>query len=434
MDELSSEQLLRQGIAAVRAGHRDEGRAILLRVIEHDERNEAAWLWLSGAVEDLEERQICLENVLAINPQNAVAQAGLQRLTEQARAAPVGQPRVPPTRGPEPEPVETSYTERVPEPEPPRPTLPAAPVEAPSSVPARAAPFPQEPTSLEIDPFGCPYCGGAVSTDEPRCNHCHRQIVLHFRKRTEGPWLGWLSLFVAMQAVVAGGQAFAMIQMLDLEQLPLWLNNHPAVMFLLGRAFLVPGGLAADLQPLLTGLIVANVVLAAVGLVLFVGVVLRSRLASYVALLVLGLVVIVAAVGGIFGLVGALPALFQAILAVACFKWLLDSGSAFEWQTRRYNADLDPDLETGMDYYDQGRQYANIGMWAKAAAHWKVATQLDTRPEFNASLARAYLKLGYQAAALAQAEKAVARAPADEKFRAFRDSLLTSNTAGHDNR
>ena len=37
---------LAQAIAAARAGRHDEARATLLKVLEADERNESAWLWL----------------------------------------------------------------------------------------------------------------------------------------------------------------------------------------------------------------------------------------------------------------------------------------------------------------------------------------------------------------------------------------------------
>jgi Tfp pilus assembly protein PilF/predicted RNA-binding Zn-ribbon protein involved in translation (DUF1610 family) len=76
--------LLRSGIAAAKAGRKHEARRILMRVVELDDGNEQAWLWLSGLVETLEERRICLENVLSINPANPHARSGLAWLDEQA--------------------------------------------------------------------------------------------------------------------------------------------------------------------------------------------------------------------------------------------------------------------------------------------------------------------------------------------------------------
>ncbi|WP_420631111.1 tetratricopeptide repeat protein [Candidatus Leptofilum sp.] len=74
------DQLLRTAIQAAKAGEREKAHQLLLQIVEQDEQNETAWLWLSGTVKTKEDRQICLENVLAINPNNKMAQKGLQKL------------------------------------------------------------------------------------------------------------------------------------------------------------------------------------------------------------------------------------------------------------------------------------------------------------------------------------------------------------------
>ena len=56
--------LLQQGIVAARAGKREEARALLMQVVEDDERNEQGWLWLAGVVDDPEDVRTCLQNVL----------------------------------------------------------------------------------------------------------------------------------------------------------------------------------------------------------------------------------------------------------------------------------------------------------------------------------------------------------------------------------
>src|SRR6476646_5319203 len=70
-------QMLYEGAVAVREGRHADGQGLLLQVIERDEQNELAWLWLSGAMEDPADQQVALENVLAINPDNTAAQQGL---------------------------------------------------------------------------------------------------------------------------------------------------------------------------------------------------------------------------------------------------------------------------------------------------------------------------------------------------------------------
>ncbi|HEX2905825.1 MAG TPA: hypothetical protein VHO69_03125 [Phototrophicaceae bacterium] len=76
--------MVREGISAYRAGKKEEARTFLLKAVEIDEHNEQAWLWLSAVVDSPDEQQICLENVLAINPNNERARQGLQFLQKKS--------------------------------------------------------------------------------------------------------------------------------------------------------------------------------------------------------------------------------------------------------------------------------------------------------------------------------------------------------------
>jgi len=77
---MAIDDLLKQGLAACKAGRNAEAHKLLMQVLEQDERNEKAWLWLTGVVDTDEERLTCLENVLAINPNNEIAQQGIESL------------------------------------------------------------------------------------------------------------------------------------------------------------------------------------------------------------------------------------------------------------------------------------------------------------------------------------------------------------------
>jgi Tfp pilus assembly protein PilF len=82
MDDQIAE-LLYDGVMTLLQGDKDTARDMLLQVVEVDEHNEEAWLWLSGAVDDPEDQQVALENVLAINPNNAAAREGLAWVQQQ---------------------------------------------------------------------------------------------------------------------------------------------------------------------------------------------------------------------------------------------------------------------------------------------------------------------------------------------------------------
>ncbi len=81
--------MLNRAIAAAKAGRKAEARQLLEAVLDTDERNERAWLWLSSVVDGDEERIICLENVLSINPDSQAARKGLAFLRAAASAPPI---------------------------------------------------------------------------------------------------------------------------------------------------------------------------------------------------------------------------------------------------------------------------------------------------------------------------------------------------------
>jgi hypothetical protein len=84
-------RLLSAGVDAVKERRLEEAKELLYQVIDLDDRNEKAWLWLSGVVEGIGERIICLENVVAINPHHELASEGLRLLRAERRERATGQ-------------------------------------------------------------------------------------------------------------------------------------------------------------------------------------------------------------------------------------------------------------------------------------------------------------------------------------------------------
>ena len=87
-----ADDLVRQAVSAFKAGRKVEARSILEGVVEQDEGHAEAWLYLSALVDSLEEQEICLENVLALDPTNEKAKKGLetvrQKIAAQKKASP----------------------------------------------------------------------------------------------------------------------------------------------------------------------------------------------------------------------------------------------------------------------------------------------------------------------------------------------------------
>ncbi len=78
---------LRQGLAAVESGNRSRAVQLLTHVVTRDETNIAAWYGLSQVVDSLEEKEICLQNVITLDPDDTSVRRELettsQRYTEQ---------------------------------------------------------------------------------------------------------------------------------------------------------------------------------------------------------------------------------------------------------------------------------------------------------------------------------------------------------------
>ena len=152
MTDAASQELLKKGIAAAKAARqkpaspeqieprRRQARSLLARVLKLDKNNIQAWLWLSTVVDTPREQVACFKNVLALDPANKHARAGLTRLA-QADAAP---PKI------------TRLQKR--------PTAPA-----PGRISAKKA---------RPDGPGCPFCKQAISSIDTSCPHCGLRLVM----------------------------------------------------------------------------------------------------------------------------------------------------------------------------------------------------------------------------------------------------------------
>ena len=187
--------LLQRGVAAARAGRKEEASRLLMQVVEHDERNEQAWLWLSSVVDSPDDRRVCLENVLAINPNHSAALTGLRHLDQVAAAE--ARSRVPPA--PSDAQTATRTTGQ---------TSPAAGELCPfchKPLPATGAKCPHCGGPLLV---ACPACGEYADVQQPSCATCgqslgdYRRGAAYFlslaqaslaRGRTDRPCRHWVT-------------------------------------------------------------------------------------------------------------------------------------------------------------------------------------------------------------------------------------------------
>jgi membrane protein YdbS with pleckstrin-like domain len=69
-----------QGIEAIRRGDKTTARQLLQAAVQQNPQDVNTWLWLSGAVTTDQERLACLQQIIKVDPENAVAAKGIVQL------------------------------------------------------------------------------------------------------------------------------------------------------------------------------------------------------------------------------------------------------------------------------------------------------------------------------------------------------------------
>jgi hypothetical protein len=82
MNEIPTTDLVQQGLTAARVGDVEDARRLLTEATRQMPGNVEAWLGLAGVVDSLEEKKRCFSRVLALDPDNDEAKAGLARVEQ----------------------------------------------------------------------------------------------------------------------------------------------------------------------------------------------------------------------------------------------------------------------------------------------------------------------------------------------------------------
>lgn len=83
----SRRERLFDAIDLIENGGRQRALPLLRSLIQENGDDEDAWLWMSVAVDDIDQSIVCLDNVLRINPNNSVAAAALYTLRKREIAS-----------------------------------------------------------------------------------------------------------------------------------------------------------------------------------------------------------------------------------------------------------------------------------------------------------------------------------------------------------
>lgn len=81
------EQLMQLGIQTAKQGNKENARMIFQQVLDADNKNERAWLWMAAVAETPMDRMRFLNTVLSINPTNPTALRELKQLKQRQEAS-----------------------------------------------------------------------------------------------------------------------------------------------------------------------------------------------------------------------------------------------------------------------------------------------------------------------------------------------------------
>ncbi len=355
----STTDMLKKGIAAVKAGRRQQARELLMQVVERDEENIPAWLWLSAAMDSFEERETCLENVLALDPDNEMARKRLNKLRKKQQATPAPAPQA--KKG-------TEQKKTAPE---------------------------KEPTSIQAlleNELLCPYCAAPTRSTDKWCQNCRKELWIKTPKRKKSSTL---------YKVLLGQQIFILLQyvVLALAIMLAPLEEIETTSALLDKAILL-----AVLTPT-----------AIYNLAMLVGLYLRWRPIFYLYLFgsIVGLGIGLALAIGLGGR-GICCGGPLVLLSVSQFFMMLNLGDDFTFNKHRLLLRIDPDIKTGLNFLERGKSYADRQMWAMAAIHLhRASSQLPTNINAHLALAVALVNLKLPKLAAHPLEKARQINPTD---------------------
>jgi tetratricopeptide (TPR) repeat protein len=381
---------LQQGIAAARAGRRDEARELLIKAVEADERNAAAWLWLSGVLDNPADIRVCLENVVELEPGNERAKQGLAWLD--ARYGPPAKPEPPQP----PAPVEA------PVPDMPAPTVGAAALAPTVTVDPTIQPsLPPDPDAPAEPGEACPYCGSPVGAEQTRCPECRRDLMVRTEPREQRSiWLTILGILWIISSVLTllAGLLFTLVLGVAAQQIAAFTRGS----FPFGA--LLPG--------------VGVVIFGAFALWMSVALLRRQRWAYYVVvvLTVFSLVVMVVQVTGGAAMIGAIsssmlpesvpPEVAGSIATITGLALLCSVGlnllyvalvvlsyRDFFGPRARMRASVEP--ADDREHFNRGLAFKNQQMWYMAMLEWEAAVAHAPRdPSYLHALGLAYAQVG----------------------------------------
>jgi tetratricopeptide (TPR) repeat protein len=426
-------QWMHESAAAIEAGAPERARELLMRVVERDEADVDAWWRLSQVVESPDDRELCLENVLTLDPGHTEAREMLAYAQREGVTA-----DVPPEESlgiPTLTPPEAIVS-------PPPPLI--APVDDAISRPS----LPEAPHDLLLDALACPYCASATIFEDRRCPACAHELWMRRRETEQRSTSYWILVALEGAFVLAG----FLLPLLLLTYVTMRMGIDDVMSLVpiyLGRADLPAPETAVlfDLVP--RELFWLSLIPSGLSLLILFSALTRWPPAFFVAA-TLGGVRMVIGIGSLalalsshldttpLDVTGTLivrslntfskmlrTSIFASDVMVVAFSaialtLLLNLHDHFSFEAHRLLLRIDADVDgSDVGLWLRGREYAQQGMWARAALHLRYALGIERRTEAFLALAVVYSHLGWFNLADSILEDAQQFSPGDPQIQDF---------------
>jgi hypothetical protein len=379
---------LERGIEAARRGDDALAFKYLKAVVEAEPNNEVAWLWLSAVVVENDDKRLCLENVLVLNPDSEPAKKGLGRLAATAEEEPQADGQL----------VRQKVA---------------------SLTPAGAILYPErqekswrwrEPSELQQTTFTgisaessyddvwqgssdlCAYCATEVAQDENRCHGCGRALwtsAFRYPKASNNLTIYWVLILGVAQIALA----LVLVNLLG--------GGSPAslawqTMVFISMALLAVGLAFRRFWAYLASIVALLMALTAMIFGWLLGPAVDDSITQltgrefFLALAETPYAMFARPLSDLLRLLH-----FLAVPLALLFA-LFRVGPDFERVKSRRVAALERGPSDASRYYGAGADYAQRGMWASAVLHYQRAAALEpARPFYQRVLGEAYAQLGH---------------------------------------
>ncbi len=380
---------LRRGIKAAKEGESAHARDLVSAVVEADKKNETAWLWLSEVVDSPEDRQICLQNVLVLNSESEPAQRGLARLAghiEQATGRDVQEfVKI------EIEPISPAAAILYPERQV-RDWTWSDSIEVQQNKSIGLKNNSNFDDVWEKDYPICSYCAAEITLDDQRCPNCHRKLTAsqYLYGRPSPDFFLFITFLLGLLMLSVLAMVFNLILRGSLVNM-VWNAILVPILFVL-----VAGVFMRKFWAYSASIVVLLMTLSVMVLSMMFGPESKDVVQE---VLNDGLIKTLAE-RPIFYVLAPLeqfvfPVQFVSVL-LAFLYGIFRVGPDFDRVKYRLEARIDKGLNDSSQFYVGGKNYAQLGMWAKAVLHFRRAVALEpARISYQHSLAEAYSRLGY---------------------------------------